>query len=85
MWLTADLIDCEEINYINIFSEIKILFNIWIKTTITPLGKIVVLKSLILSKIVQLWMLQPNCTDRLQTICFKFYGPENRISRKKLS
>ena len=52
VWLTADLTDCEEINYNNTFSEMKILFNIWIKRTITPLGKIAILKSLILSKIV---------------------------------
>ena len=41
----------------------KILFNTWIKRTITPLGKIAILKSLILSKIVQLWMLLPNPPD----------------------
>ena len=63
MCLTADLTDCEEINYNYIFSEIKILFNIWIKRTITPLGKIAILKYLIQSKIVQLWMLMPNPPD----------------------
>ena len=59
VWLTADLTDCEDSNRNNKFSEIKILFNIWIKRTITPLGK----KSLILSKIVQLRMLLPNPPD----------------------
>ena len=38
-WLTADLTDCEEINYNNKFSEMKILFNSRIKRTTTPLGK----------------------------------------------
>ena len=63
VWLTADLTDFEEINYNNKFSEMKILFNTWIKRTTTPLGKIAILKSLILLKIVQLWMLLPNPPD----------------------
>jgi len=63
VWLTADLTDCEEYSYNNKFSEMKILFNIWIKRTITPSGRIAILKSLILSKIVQLWILLPNPPD----------------------
>ena len=83
VWLTADLIDCEEINYNNIFSEIKILFNIWIKRTIMPLGKIAIWKSLILFKFVQLWLLLPNppdgFIDRLQNMYLSSYGTENKI------
>ena len=69
----------------------KILFNIWIKRTITPLGKIAILKSLILSKIVQLWMLLLNppdgFIDRLQKMCFKFVWnrKQDRISRKTVT
>ena len=43
VWLTADWTDCEEINYNNKFSEMEILFNIWIKrmkNAKAPLGKI---------------------------------------------
>ena len=83
MWLTADLTDFEEINYNNKFSEMKILFNTWIKRTTTPLGKIAILKSLILLKIVQLWMLLPNppdgFIDRLQNMYLSSYGTENKI------
>ena len=43
VWLTVDLTDCEEINS-NFFSEIQILVRIWIKRSITPLGRIAVLK-----------------------------------------
>ena len=88
VWLIADLTDCEEINYNNKFSEIKTLFNIWIKRTIMPLRKIAILKSLILSKILHLWMLLPNppdgLIDKLQKMCFKFVWnrKQDRISRK---
>jgi hypothetical protein len=88
VWLTVDLTDCEETNYNDKFSEIKILFRIWIKRSITPLGRIAVLKSLILSKLVHLWMLLPNppdgFTDSLQKLCFKFVWnrKQDRISRK---
>ena len=41
----------------------KILFNIWIKRMIMPLGKIAIWKSLILFKFVQLWLLLPNPPD----------------------
>ena len=39
------------------------LFNIWIGRAITPLGRITVLKPLILSKIFYLVMLLPNSPD----------------------
>ena len=70
MWLTADLTDCEEINCNNKFSEMKILYY---KRTITPLGKIAILKYLILSKIVQLWMLLPNPPDVFFFFFFFFF------------
>ena len=66
----------------------RILFNIWIERTITPLGKIAILKSVILSKIVQLWVLQPNPPMVLlidcKKMCFKFVWnkKQDRISRK---
>ena len=39
VWFNVDLADCEEINYNDKFSELKMLLNIWIKRTITPLQK----------------------------------------------
>lgn len=87
IWLTADLHECDMLNYNDKLSEIKILFRIWIKRQITPLGRIAVLKSLILSKIVHLWLLLPNPPDYfmagLQKMCFQFIWKkkQDRISR----
>ena len=87
IWLTADLTNCETINYDDKFSEIKLLFRAWLKRQITPLGRIAILKSLILSKLVHLWMLLPNppddFTSGLQKMCFKFVWnkKQDRISR----
>ena len=67
----------------------KILFNIWIKRTITPLGKIAILKFQILSKILQLWMLLPNppdgFIDKLKKNCFKFVWNRKQDIAEKLS
>ena len=55
VWLTVDVTDCEEINYNDTFSEI-ILFRNWRKTPTTPSGRIAVLKSLIASARIHVWM-----------------------------
>ena len=87
IWLTADLLECETINYNDKFSEVKILFRAWMKRQITPLGRVAVLKSLIVSKLVHLWLLLPNppddFTNGLQKMCFKFIwkNKQDRISR----
>ena len=39
------------------FLEIKMLYKAWLEGQITPLGRVAVLKSLILSKIIHLWIL----------------------------
>ena len=36
------------------------LYTVWLKRQITPLGRVAVLKSIILSKIIHLWILLPN-------------------------
>ena len=60
----------------------------WSKRQITLLGHVAVLKSLILSKIVHLWLLLPNPPDvivkELQKSIFQFVwgGKNDRISRK---
>ena len=88
LWFTQDLKACESINYDMKFSEVKTLFNIWSKRIITPLGKVAVLKSLILSKLVYLWTLLPNPPNKfikeLQNLCFQFIWSkrQDRISRK---
>ena len=56
--------------------------------TITPLGRVATLKSLILSKLIHLWILLPDPPDNfvkyLQKICFQFVwnGKQDRIARK---
>ena len=88
IWLSTTLEDCVNLNYTENFFEIRKLFHIWCKRNITPLGRIAVLKSLMLSKLTHLWLLLPNPPDnlikQLQKECFKFIwkGQQDRISRK---
>ena len=66
----------------------KALFNIWSKRLITPFGRVAILKSLILSKLVHLWILLPDPPDdfvnNLQKMCFKFIwnNKQDKISCK---
>ena len=69
------------------FLEIKALYKVWLKRQITPPGRVAVLKSLILSKIIHLWILLPNppdsLVDALQKTVFQFvWNRKERISRK---
>ena len=88
IWFTNDLKNCELLNFKDKFSEIKALYKTWLKRQITPLGRVAVLKSLILSKIIQLWILLPNppdnLVDELQKTVFEFVWirKQDRISRK---
>ena len=64
------------------------MFKIWSLRTITSLGRVAILKSLILSKLIHLWILLPDPPDNfmkyLQKICFLFVwnGKQDRIARK---
>ena len=66
----------------------KTLLNIWSKRLITPLGRVVILKPLILSKLVHLWILLPDPPDdfvnNLQKMCFKciWNNKQDKLSRK---
>ena len=88
IWFTNDLDVCIEINFREKIKEMKRLFSIWLKRQITPLGRIAVLKSLILSKLVYLWILLPNPPDNIvneiQCLIFEFIWDKkrDRISRK---
>ena len=88
IWFTPDLNECENMNYNDKLIEVKILFKIWAQRTITPLGRIAVLKSLILSKLIHLWILLPDPPDhfiqKLQKACFQFVwnGKRDKINRK---
>ena len=88
IWFSADLSDCSEFNIREKGLEVKALYKIWLKRQITPLGRIAVLKSLILSKLIHLWIYLPNPPDdavnALQKTMFEFVWSKkrDRISRK---
>ena len=63
VWFSTNLKECECLIYDEKLSEVIFLFKIWLKRLITPLGRAAVLKSLILSKLVHLWILLPNLPD----------------------
>jgi len=90
IWFTSDLKACEEINYKEVLSDVKNMYRTWLKRQITPLGRIAVLKSLILSKITHHWLLLPNPPDKLidelqkSVIYFVWNKKHDRISRKTL-
>ena len=88
IWFTQDLKECAAINYNTNFDEVKKLLKLWSLRTITPPGRVAILKSLILSKLIHLWILLPDPPDNfvkdLQKICFQFVwnGKQDRITRK---
>ena len=65
-----------ELNMTNKFIDVKKLFNVFAKRTITLLGRVAVLKSLILSKLVYLSIMLHNPLEQFineaQKLCFKF-------------
>ena len=76
IWFTNDLKECEVLSFSDKFWEIRALYKVWLKRQITPLGRVAVLKSLILSKIIHLRMILPNPPDnlvnQLQKTLFQF-------------
>ena len=88
---TNDLHDVVNLNFQEKIKEMKYLYKVWIKRQITPLGRVAVLKSLILSKLIYLWILLPNPPDHLifeiQSEIFKFVwnNKNHRINRQTAS
>lgn len=87
LWFTNHLEEMEKMNTYDKYLETKILFNCWAKRSTTPIGKVVVLKSLILSKLIYLWIMLPNppddLIDKLQKKCYEFVweGKRDKIKR----
>ena len=52
MWFTQDLKECAAINRNINVDEVKKLFKVWSLKTVTTLGRVAILKSLILSKLI---------------------------------
>ena len=87
LWFTNNLDEIEKMNTYDKYLETQILFNCWAKRSTTPIGKVAVLKSLILSKLIYLWIMLPNPPDdlinKLQKKCFEFVweGKRDKIKR----
>jgi hypothetical protein len=87
IWFTNDLKDCIDINLREKFLEVRKLYKTWLKRQITPIGRVAILKSLILSKLIYLWILLPNPPDHvidlIQKTVFEFVWnrKRDRISR----
>ena len=88
IWFTNNLKECELLNFREKCLEIKALYKVWLKRQITPLGRVAVLKSQILYKIIHLWILLPNppdsLMDALKKSVFQFVWnrKQDRINRK---
>jgi exonuclease III len=87
LWFTNDLKGMADLNYTEKMRETKILFKTWLKRTSTPLGRVAVLKSLILSKLIYLWLMLPNPPDNmikeLQLLCFEFIWDKKQDKIKR--
>ena len=65
VWLSNSLQNCTELNYSEKLFEARKLFQIWTKRNITPLGRIAILKSLVLSKLTHLWLFFAQTTRKV--------------------
>lgn len=87
LWFTNNLEEMAELNFKEKFNEAKKLFNIWSKRTSTPLGRVAILKSLILSKLTYLWILLPNppntLIQQIQLMSIKFIWDNKRDKIKR--
>ena len=63
IWFTNDLKGCAQLNFDIKFQVAKKKCIIWQRSVMTPLGRIAILKSLILSKRAHLWLLLPDPPD----------------------
>ncbi|MCU7801439.1 MAG: reverse transcriptase family protein, partial [gamma proteobacterium symbiont of Lucinoma myriamae] len=81
--MSTNLRDIVDINYESKLSTIRSLFKSWSKRVLTPLGKLVVIKSLAIPKLNHLFLGLPNPTPdfikKLQNMCYNFLwknGPD---------
>ena len=71
---SVDLVKCTEINFDNQITEIRKIINSWNKRSLTPIGKITVIKTFLLSKLNHLLLSLPNPNHSLlQVINNLFY------------
>lgn len=89
---TTDLIDMFELNFVEKFNEIKRLINTWSKRNLTVIGKITVIKTILLSKLVHLFAALPigrnqNLISELELTLYKYIwcGKPDKVSRKLIT
>lgn len=84
---SVSLYNITENNLINYIEEIKKDLNNWKKRHLTPFGKITVIKSLCISKIIHILTALPSpqarTIDKLEDILFKFLWDDKRSKVKK--
>ena len=87
---STDLMSIPELNYTNKFEEIKNTIRSWSKRLISPLGKITIVKSLLLSKLTHLFISLPkpgeNEIKELEKMFYKFIwnNKNDRVARKQI-
>ena len=85
---STNIKEISEINFENKLFEIKQVINRWMKRVITPLGRIAIIKSLLISKLNHLFFTLPNLQafylKYLNHIIFKFVW-SNKPDRIKIS
>ena len=71
---SVDLLECTEINFSNQIVEIQKIINNWNKRHLTPIGKITVIKTFILSKLNHLLLSlpNPNLLSKINSILYSF-------------
>ena len=84
---STDTTQTSSINFEAKISEIRKILNNWSRRQITPLGKITVVKTLVLLKLTHLFVNLPDPTGdflkEFDKMCFKFLwdGKQNKISK----
>ena len=84
---STDLNKIAEINFENKPYETRKIINRWMKRIITPLGRLAIIKSLLISKLNYLFLLLPNPPEdfmkELKQILFEFLwsGKPDKINR----
>ena len=63
IWFSNDLQNCVDINYNEKLTDVKNVFKVWSKRQLSPLGRVAILKLLIISKLINLWMWLFNSPD----------------------
>ena len=87
---SVDVDQIVQLNYENKMDDINKILHVWNKRYLTPFGKITVLKTLVLSKLVFLFLNIPDPPDQLlkdiNNMCFKFLwsGKQSKINKRTM-